>query len=45
MGYTTGFLNEMVVPLNRKEAKADKFGLDSGGIEWEEVGCLHANVD
>ena len=45
MGYTAGFLNEMVVPLNRKEAKADKFGLDSGGIEWEEVGCLHANVD
>ena len=38
-------MNEMVVPLNRKEAKAGKFGLDSGGIEWEEVGCLHANVD
>ena len=45
MGYTAGFLHEMIQVLNRKEAVAGKYGLDSAGIEWEEVGCLHANVD
>lgn len=45
MGYTAGFLNEIIVPLNRKEARSDRFGLDAGGIGWEEAGCLHANVD
>ena len=45
MGYSAGFLHEIIVPMNRKEAKTSKFGLDGGGIEWEEVGCLHANVD
>ena len=45
MGYSVGFLHEIIVPMNRKEAKTSKFGLDGGGIEWEEVGCLHANVD
>ena len=45
MGYSAGFLHEIIVIMNRKEAKTSKFGLDGGGIEWEEVGCLHANVD
>ena len=45
MGYSAGFLHDMIQVLNRKEAKTSKFGLDGGGIEWEEVGCLHANVD
>ena len=45
MGYSAGFLHEIIVPMNRKEAKTSKFGLDGGGIEWEEVGCIHANVD
>ena len=45
MGYSAGFLHDIIQPLNRKEAVAGKFGLDSAGIEWEEVGCLHANVD
>ena len=45
MGYSGGFLKHMIVPLNRKEAKAGKYGIDSAGVEWEEVGCLHANVD
>ena len=31
--------------LNRKEAVQGKFGLDSAGIEWENMGCVHANVD
>ena len=45
MGYSAGFLHDIIQPLNRKEAVAGKYGLDSTGIEWEEVGCLHANVD
>ena len=45
MGYTAGFLHEIIIPMNRKEAKVGKYGIDSAGIEWEEVGCLHANVD
>ena len=35
----------MIQVLNRKEAKTSKFGLDGGGVEWEEGLCLHANVD
>ena len=45
MPYSSGFLKDRVTILNRKEAVQGKFGLDSAGIEWEEVGCLHANVD
>jgi head-tail adaptor len=45
MGYSGGFLRDVITVLNRKEAKAGKYGLDSAGIEWEEVACLHANVD
>ena len=45
MPYTAGFLKDLVTVLNRKEAVQGKFGLDSAGIEWENVGCIHANVD
>lgn len=45
MGYLAGFLHEIIIPLNRKEAKVGKYGIDSAGIEWEEGPCLHANVD
>ena len=45
MGYSGGFLNHIIVPMNRKEAKSGKYGIDSAGVEWEEVRCLHANVD
>ena len=45
MGYSAGFLHDMIQVLNRKEAKTSKFGLDGGGIEWEEGPFLHANVD
>ena len=45
MEYSSGFLKDRVTILNRKEAQQGKFGLDSAGIEWEPVGCLHANVD
>ena len=45
MSYSAGFLHEIIIPLNRKEAKVGKYGLASAGIEWEEGPCLHANVD
>ena len=45
MPYTAGFLKDLVTVLNRKEAQQGKFGLDSAGIEWENMGCVHANVD
>lgn len=45
MSYSSGFLHDIIQPQNRKEAVKGKFGLDSAGIEWEDVGCLHANVD
>ena len=45
MAYSAGFLHDIIQPLNRKEAVAGKYGLDSAGVEWEEGQCLHANVD
>ena len=33
MGYSAGFLHDIIQPLNRKEAVAGKYGLDSAGIE------------
>ena len=45
MAFSSGFLHEIIKPLNRKEAKVGKFGVDSAGIEWTEGPCLHANVD
>jgi head-tail adaptor len=45
MPYTAGFLKDLVTVLNRKEAQQGKFGLDSAGIEWDNMGCVHANVD
>ena len=45
MAYSSGFLKDRVTILNRKEAVQGKFGLDSAGIEWENMGCVHANVD
>ena len=45
MAYSSGFLKYRITVLNRKEAQQGKFGLDSAGIEWENMGCVHANVD
>ena len=45
MAYTAEFLKDLVTVINRKEAVQGKFGLDSAGIEWENMGCVHANVD
>ena len=46
MTYSSGFLHDLIMPMNRKEAVQGKFGLDSAGIEWEIAACgIHANVD
>ena len=45
MAYTSGLLKHRVTILNRTEAQQGRFGLDSAGIEWENMGCIHANVD
>ena len=45
MSFSSGFLHEIIQPLIRKAATVGKFGVDSGGITWEEGPCLHANVD
>ena len=42
--YSSGFLKDMIIPMNRKQAETGKYGLDSAGVEWEEGPCLHANV-
>ena len=44
MSYPSGFLNKMILVLNRKAAQSSKFGVDGDGIEWEEGDVLHANV-
>lgn len=45
MSYQAGFRYEIIIPLNRKAATVGKYGVDSGGIQWEEGQPLHANVD
>ena len=45
MPYSSGFLKDRVIILNRKEAQQDKFGLDSAGIEFEPAATVWARVD
>ena len=45
MAYSTGILKHRVTILNRKEAQQGKFGLDSAGVEWENMGSVWADVD
>ena len=45
MAYTSGLLKHRVVILNRTEAQQGKFGLDSGGVEFESAGMVWASVD
>ena len=45
MSYQSGFRHEIIIPMNRKAATVGKYGVDSGGIQWEEGTPLHANVD
>ena len=45
MPYSSGFLKDRVIILNRKEAQQCKFGLDSAGIEFEPAATVWARVD
>lgn len=45
MPYSSGFLKDRVVILNRTSAQQGKFGLDSAGIEFEPAATVWANVD
>ena len=45
MAYTSGLLKHRVTILNRREAQQGKFGLDSGGVEFESAGEVWASVD
>jgi len=45
MAYSSGILRDYVTILNRKEAQQGKFGLDSSGIGWQDMGRVHAFVD
>ena len=38
-------LRERVIILNRKKASSSAYGLDGGGIEWEQSVCVWAAVD
>ena len=37
-------LKDCVTILNRTKAKTSEFGLDGGGIDWEDAGCVFAAV-
>jgi SPP1 family predicted phage head-tail adaptor len=45
MAYSTGLLKHRVTILNRTEAQQGRFGLDSGGVEFEPAGTVWASVD
>lgn len=45
MAYTSGLLKHRVTILNRTEAQQGRFGLDSGGVEFEPAGKVWASVD
>ena len=45
MAYTSGLLKHRVTILNRTEAQQGKFGLDSGGVEFQPAGTVWASVD
>ena len=43
-GYSAGMRKDRIMILNRKKAETSDFGIDGNGIEWEESGCVWANV-
>ena len=45
MAYSSGILRNRVTILNRTEAQQGRFGLDSGGVEFESAGTVWASVD
>ena len=44
-GYSSGMRKYRVTVINRKEAQAGRFGLDSAGITWEYGPTVWAAVD
>ena len=44
MAYSSGMLKDRIMILNRTQAEMGDYGLDSSGPEWEETGCVWANV-
>lgn len=44
MSYSSGFLKDCITIQRRTAATQGIRGIDSGGIEWEDVAHLHANV-
>lgn len=45
MGYSSDILTKKIIILNRTKAEDGKYGLDSGGVKWDETVCLSANVE
>lgn len=45
MAYTSDLLKDRVIILNRAEAVQNRFGLDAGGVNWEQTACVYASVD
>ena len=45
MSYSSGMLKHRVVIQNRTEAKSGKFGVDTSGVEYENVCTVWAAVD
>lgn len=43
-GYSSGMRKDRVAIINRKARKIGKYGIDSAGVEWEQVGEVWASV-
>lgn len=43
-GYAAGMRNYLITIVNRTEAQAGRFGLDSAGIIWEDGPTIHASI-
>lgn len=43
-GYAAGMRNYLITIVNRTEAQAGRFGLDSAGITWEDGPTIHASI-
>ena len=43
-GYAAGMRTYLITIVNRTEAQAGRFGLDSAGIEWEDGPTIHASI-
>lgn len=44
-GYSSGMRRHQITIINRMEAQAGVFGLDSSGVEWEDGPTVWAAVD